>query len=509
MKNKLLHLLVLSCAAALLTACSKEDAPAPVRITVSADRIALPGAAGSVRTFTVTANRAWEMTVTGEGFSAEPLAGGRGETVVTLTAVDENSGRSRRTLGRVTLRVPDGTASEEPEHIVEILQSPATVPQTMLLYMPGRSLLSYYRHNIESIRKAVSAEIPGDSRILVCYQPESYASATLLEVRYDFQTGASTLDELSTFDFSPASGQNVADMLAGIAEYAPAESYGLIVGCHGKAWVPARAGVISDIEYLRRRQSGEAEPAVSDDLWHPLSGGKRTRSFGDSRGEIDITTFAAAVESLPFRFDYLIFDACFMASVETLYDLRHAFDYVVAAPCEIMAAGFPYDRAVPYLFDDDGSTHDLVQVCREFYDFYQNDWDSVPNNEPSGCISLCATEQLDALADVVRRLYATAPRNYDRNTLQHYEGLLTHVFYDLGHFVTTAYADAALLDEFRERMQAAFPEECRLHTERFFSEYNQKMNDILPGAYWGVSTSEPSTRYREYLPGTAWYKATH
>lgn len=380
---------------------------------------------------------------------------------------------------------------------------PEVADQTVMMFLAGNNnLLPNFVNNIRDAQRFVSANTLYDCRLLAFIQPRPNLAA-VLELSYDYERGGCVIDTLRKWEdptFCSADGERITEVLGYMTEQAPAKRYGLIMGSHGTGWVPAQYMVLS-------RRSPDA------DFWKKAEGAYETRWFGsDKERATDIPVLAASLRALRsegVKLDYLIFDACFMASIETLYDLRHAFDYVVAAPCEIMAAGFPYDRAVPYLFADDGSTHDLAQVCREFYDFYQNDWDSVPNNEPSGCISLCATEQLDALADVVRRLYATAPRNYDRNTLQHYEGLLTHVFYDLGHFVTTAYADAALLDEFRERMQAAFPEECRLHTERFFSEYNQKMNDILPDAYWGVSTSEPSTRYREYLPETAWYKATH
>ena len=57
--------------------------------------------------------------------------------------------------------------------------------QTLLLYMPGRSLIDYYERNIEGVSAAVTNQIPGDGRILVCYQPEKHSSAVLQEIRHD------------------------------------------------------------------------------------------------------------------------------------------------------------------------------------------------------------------------------------------------------------------------------------------------------------------------------------
>lgn len=488
--------------ALLLCACSDET-PAP-RIEASADRVVLQGAAGSSVALTVTSDGPWEAFCTGEGFAADPLAGGKGETTITLTASAANDGRSRSTLGSLTLRLPNaGTESS-----VEVLQSPATAPQTMLLYMPGRSLWSAYKENVAGICRAVSAQVPGDARIVVCYQPATRSEATLAEIRYDFGSRGSVVEELKTYpSFSAGSQQDLARMFNDVAEFAPAQSYGLVIGCHGKAWVPLREGVLTDRESFGADRLPVDRP---DDLWHPLPGAKQTRSFGDSGHEIDIPAFAAVIDALPYRFDYLIFDACFMASVETLYDLRRGFDYVIASPCEIMAAGFPYERAVPWLTDSGAALRErLAKVCYEFWNFYENDWDAIPGNEQSGAISLCVTAELDALADVAARLYAGPQRSYDRNSLQAYEGLRTHVFYDLGHYVRTACTDAALLDEFRERMDAAFPADARLHTARFYSAYNGMLNALPAENYSGVSTGEPSSRYRDSFVATDWYRATH
>lgn len=503
------HTLLL-CAALLAAACSKEKTPTS-RLELSAAEVVLQGAAGSEASVTVTANGAWELTVTGSGFDITPVSGSRGETVVTLTAAQDNAEHQRRSLGTVTFRTGTGKSSGA-EHTLEVYQSPATAPRTMLLYMPGRSLLSFYNNNIDGIRRAVSAQVPGDGRILVCYQPEGHQTAVLQEVRYDFATGGSVVETLKEYaSFTASAPQSLTEMFADVAEYAPAEEYGLIVGCHGKAWVPTIAGSLYASGMQLGTQPGGT--AVSDNLWQPLPDAKPTRSFGDSGYEIDIADFAAVIEALPYRFDYLIFDACFMANIETLYDLRAGFDYIVASPCEIMAAGFPYDRAVPYLFTEESAYDRLAQVCYVFWDFYQNDWQSVSYNEQSGCISLCVTAALDGrdgkagLDDVTRRLYASGQHAFDLNTLQSYEGLATHLFYDLGDYVSLSYTDATLLSEFGTRFDEAFPVECRLNTPSFYSAYNGRLNPIT--SYSGVSTSKPAQRLQEYYEQTAWDQATN
>ena len=484
---------------AALTAC-REDDPVTLSPDASFEGVVLAGDPGSQATFTLTASTQWEITVDNDSFTAAPLKGGMGATTVTITSTRENTAPERRTIGTLTARARGGKTFSLP-----VIQRPATAPQTVLLYMPGRSLLSYYKKNIEDIREAINETVPGDSRLLVCYQPESHTTARIDEIFCEEVAHGCAVKTLRDYDvFSPSSAEDVARLLADVQDLAPAHRYGMIVGCHGKAWVPASQGSMPNM--------GPAAPGTiapeAEPFGIPVPGALTTRSFGDPGHEIDIADFARAVASQNGPFDYVIFDACFMANIETLYDLRGAFDYVVASPCEILGAGFPYKKIIPYLFGQRGTQYNLEAVCKAYYDFYQHGWQEA-HTEQSGCISLAVLSELDVLADVVRRLHATPTKDYDRNGIQSYEGMPTHIFYDLGDFVGSAYTDAALLDEFRERMEAAFPPACRLHTASFYSAYNGMKNPVRDEAYTGVTTSEPSTRYRVPFEQCNWYRATH
>ena len=79
---------------------------------------------------------------------------------------------------------------------------------------------------------------------------------------------------------------------------------------------------------------------------------------------MEIADLAAALTG---HFDFIMFDACFMASVEVLYELRDKADYFIASPAEIISDGFPYEAAAPYFW---GGEEDLKQVCREYYNYY-------------------------------------------------------------------------------------------------------------------------------------------
>ena len=378
---------------------------------------------------------------------------------------------------------------------------PAMADRCVVLYMPGRNLDYFYRQNLNGIARAVSTTVPGNGRMLVCWQPDNSRTAVLQEIYYDTQSRQCetlTLKEYGTF--AAESPSSVAALLADAVAAAPARQYGLIIGCHGKAWIPASSGALP-----RSRRGGGAAGGV----WAPAAGAKPTRSFGDTGHELDITELASVLEALPFRFDYLIFDDCFMANIETLYDLRHAIDYVVASPCEIMAAGFPYDRILPHLFDDEELRPQLGEICREFWNFYQNDWNTISGNEQSGCISLTVMSELEALASEMRRVVEAPKTDFELSELQYYKGGTTKLFYDLGHYVQLSCGDQGTIDTFEAQLERAVPSEYRFHTPSYYSAYNNLLNPIT--CYTGITTSEPETTepYASDFRHTSWYLATH
>lgn len=401
----------------------------------------------------------------------------------------------RHTLCLLTLATLAACSKEEPGY-----NPPALADRTVLLYMPGQSLSTYYKNNIQGIHTAVTDRALGNGRMLVCWQPEKQTSAVMLEIYYDRNKRRSETKTLKTYDdFNAGSAADVQRIFADAAELAPAQNYGLIIGCHGKAWIPASGGVLP---YSLR----SAEP--DDDVWTTAPGAKTTRSFGDTGYELDITELASAIETQSFRFDYLIFDDCFMANIETLYDLRRAVDYIVASPCEVMGDGFPYDRIVPHLFEGNGVLSSLEKACWEFWNLYENDWRSTIAYEQSGCISLAVTAQLDALAKEMRRI-KDKKQAFDIDALQYYKGNVTKLFYDLEHYVTLCCNDQGVVDDFKARMELAFPVSSRHHTASFYSAYDRRNHSV--NYYSGVSVSEPepSKTYAAENQQTNWYRDTH
>lgn len=485
----------------ILAGCENDDLPQLLKPSHTA--VTLRNEVGSVATISLTTNGAWKLTATGAGFDVTPDRGAAGTSEVTIRATQINESRERTMLGNVVCQLTDNPQATQ---TISVSQLPAIASQTVLLYMPGTSLNSYYIANIEGIRRIISSEIPGNGRILICTQPTTASDkATLGEIYYDAAEHTNIFKEIKNYDpFIANQTEFVQQLLTDVAQVAPAQRYGLIIGSHGKAWLPAGKSITA-------RSLGDT--STDENTFVPMPNALPTRGFGDPSREMDIAQLAEAIAAQTYRLDWIIFDACFMANIETLYDLRTSANRIIASPIEIMAAGFPYDRLIPQLFADNGNKCNLAGACETFYDFYMNDWESIPSNAQSGCISLAVTAELESLADVVRRINATNPASYNRDALQSYEGIYSqggansHIFYDFGNFIEAICTDQTLLTEFQNTMERAFPSETRFNTPLFYSAYNSKMNPI--SHYSGVSISEPSLRHVTDNQQTNWYKATH
>lgn len=385
---------------------------------------------------------------------------------------------------------------------------PAVAEQTLLFHLSGRSLLSYFRDtNVPEIRAAIDEHILYDSRLLLYIQPTTELSV-LIEYSFDYESQASRADTLRRYEGrSSLDKDHIVEVITDLKTLAPAKKYGMVLGSHGGGWVPA---CYSDLK-SNESDSGSADiwshnrPSMQQNDWLIKSpGAEATRWFGEHDGQTaDIATWKAAFEEAPVKFDYLIFDACFMSNVEALYELRNAADEILASPCEIMGRGICYTTALPYLFEDEGRTANLVGFARDFYNFYS----TTTTTRQSGCMALTRCGELDALAEAMRAVTSGPTNKVNSSELQTYEGLLRPLFFDYEQYVIALAADYDALDAFITQFDRTFPKEGRFHTPAFYSGYNGGMNVI--NFYSGVTTSAPSNKYPTAYKECEWARAVY
>ena len=489
---------VLGIVASAAAGCRKEKKEVPTQIECSVEQVWLGNTAGASASFTITSNKSWEIDLSGTDYDVSPYKGGKGETEVVVTAASDNEEKGTKLLGTISLRV----ANEPAQISIDVRQRSAIAPQTVIMYLPwSGNLYSYFLKNIEDAKTAVARDILHEGRLLVFLQT-STTDGSLRELYYE--NGKCREVTLKVYEGLDVTQKEVITKLfTDFAAEAPAERYGLTIGSHGMAWIPA-PGTSS----VARLRSGALQPAPEKNHWEYVSpDGQFTRWFGDGSSRCtNTTTFAQAIAETGLHFEYILFDDCFMSSVEAVYDLRDITDRLIASPCEVMAYGYPYDQILPYLFTDDGTGYDIEGACRCFYEFYENY--EAPNYN-CGAIAVTICDQLEALAEVMKRInevseaYVPDPEQ----PLQQYEYLYNPTrFYDLGDYVHQLCDDDALLAEFDAQLERTVPERYRLHTEYFYSNGKR-----LIKSYSGISTSAPSTSpyVTNDIGKTAWHLATH
>ena len=351
--------------------------------------------------------------------------------------------------------------------------------QTVIFFMPwSTNMTPYFEQNIVDFETAIASGLLRNERVIVCISSTT-SRANVIELRHE--EGRCVRDTLVFYsqpDFTKQ--ENITTMLNDVRAIAPARHYSLIVGCHGMGWIPVSTSQARSQYHFDR-----------DDV--PM-----TRWFGGRTSEyqIETTTLANAIRDTGMHMEYIMFDDCFMSSVEVAYDLKDATDYLIGCPTEIMIYGFPYHLCTRYLV----GTVDYATLCQVFYDFYSH------YTPPCGTIAVTDCRELDALAAIVREINLTQEFDYSQlANVQRMDGYNPPLFYDLGDYIAHLCSDENLLNAFNRQLEMTVP--YKAHTPQYYSA-NNGFNDIR--AYSGITTSAPSRNTRSVgQEKTSWYQATH
>ncbi len=373
-------------------------------------------------------------------------------------------------------------------------------PQTLIVYMVGTDLSWAYDYNEEGIAKALSKDIKGQSRVIIVRHSDK---KTLKAVELEYKNGTIEEKEFASYNLPIEMDESsLSYIFSDITSRTPATSYGLIIGSHGWGWIPF-ADFESQIKYNGMKKSAMKHLDIE------LPREFITRFLGESSTPsniIEIPTLAEAIGATGKKFEYILFDACFMANVEALYDLRNSSKYIVASLCEIMGKGFPYEKTIPYLLQNNGKSYDLTQAAKSFYEYYEQV--SQSGGVYTGSIAVVDCSQLDALANAMRKVNQAVEDIAEPNKLQTYDGGTNHLFFDLGDYVNQACKDQTNKQAFEQQLRNTVVTKFTL--DKFWSSYiNANFYPVNTEVFSGLTTSAPSRLCRESYPQTAWYKATH
>jgi Clostripain family len=290
-------------------------------------------------------------------------------------------------------------ASCNEDSSVEI--TPAKI--SVLVYMVAdNSLSGEVDDNINSIMAGMKNNQVGGNVLVYADQSGSVPQLINIEKK---SNGTVVKNVVKTYEEQNSVYPSVmASVVNDVVRCFPAESYGLVLWSHGYGWLPGKNNT----------------KTVS------------TRWFGqDGNNNMNIPDLVTALQEGP-HFRYILFDACFMSSVETAYELRNCADYLIASPSEVLSGGFPYSDIIPYLTGS--NERDYKEIASLYYDYYnkQNGYSR------SASVGVTKCNQLEALAAETNKLitaHAAALSTFNASSVQQMESYSPHLFYDFGHFI--------------------------------------------------------------------------
>lgn len=407
--------------------------------------------------------------------------------------ITENSGDLR--TGTITLSA-EGYSNAN----IKVIQNGAPesmATHTLMFYFFGTSLNRYFAENISDAKLAIQRGILGENNRVVYFRHKSKNEGYIAEIGFNSETNKcyeSIIEENIYIEGNPIKPSFISKIIDKMAAAAPAERYGIVMAGHGHAWITREA---------LNGSTGISQLSISEPLFTPAYGAETTRAFGESSVQVNPDEIADGIINSSVDIDYIIFDACFMSNIETIYELRNAANYIIASPCEIMGRGFPYERTLPHLFTDNGSTTDYEAAAKSYYLFYRDEY-----NSPSRCgsVALFDCSEIEALRDATIEVVKSAKSDYDTSSLQTYEGKNPHYFYDFGEWVNTVATDSAALENFNTQLDNTVIAKYTLSS--FYSAYGTYGTyPINEDVYSGVTTSAPCTKLESLWKETEWYKS--
>lgn len=291
----------------------------------------------------------------------------------------------------------------------------------IIAYLAGdNSLSSEIEQKITALTAGFLSADYSQNRLFVYYDRRN-VSPQLLEISAATENPRQVLKTYTTQN--SASAEVMEQVLNDILKNYSAPSYGLILFSHGTAWLPA---------------GGLEEPYGRENLEERAIESSRpgTRSVGtDGEDEMELADFASALP-LPGnkKWDFILFEGCYMGSVEVAYELKDKTEAIIASPTEIVSPGMTevYPSALPFLFQPSPELEKFAQA-------YFNAWDSKTGDYRSATISVVRTGHLEELALLARAAFLRwEPDAGTISTLQCFNRNEWHLFFDLKEALMTA-----------------------------------------------------------------------
>ncbi|MDR0659186.1 MAG: hypothetical protein LBG18_09720 [Mediterranea sp.] len=363
---------------------------------------------------------------------------------------------------------------------------PVVKSRTVLVYIMGDNSLDRFVNEDISEMTEGAAKIDLTQNNLLVYADDG--SSVRLFRMYKDKKGAIAQDLIETYDRERNSVglSEMKEVFSFVYNEYPAESYGLVLWSHGEGWKPGSTTLSS-------RWIGQDDSAT-----------------------LSISTLDEALSVIPY-YEFILFDACFMQSVEVAYELRKHAGYFIGSPAEIPGPGAPYQEVAPAMF---AKGDPAIAIARGYYGYYEKLYTEetrVSSSNWTGgvAISVIKTDKLEELAAATRSILPTfiqngAPipvdgvLNYDKRPKSNgsYVG-----YYDFDQLMRSLVDNPTEdLASWSAAYKAVVP--YAESTEKIYTQFSGGLFSV--NGYSGVSTYVPSAgnpALRESYKTFQWYQA--
>lgn len=368
---------------------------------------------------------------------------------------------------------------------------PVDGKRTVLVYMAADNsinpLASFTDGDLEEL-KAGMASIDNTSDMHLLVYIEDTGFPRLIEIENKGGTVVETIvkEYEDRNSCGVAETQEVFNDVFGNSLY-KAESYGLIYWSHGEGWIPTP---LPSTRWIGNDKTGGGHYMNIEDL-------------------------KLVLQNAP-HFDFIMFDACFMQSVEVAYELRDCCDYYIGFPAENPGPGAAYDRMFPFIFQKGAAVEMAIGTFAAYDEIYTGKIGSNSNWTMGTAIDVLKSSELENLAAATANALSgvTADREVLRSSVFDYDqrkvGSSYYVgYYDFVEMMEKLVVDEVALDEWKQAYDAASvcwkktPMIYSISVGMFSMKRANGVSHYIPSTATSAAAQAANAAYRS----TSWYSA--
>lgn len=250
---------------------------------------------------------------------------------------------------------------------------------TVLIYAIASNNLEYNLFSDKAEIIDCASQLDLENCSLLVYQVTNSYQPVLLELA-KIETGEYNYKVIKEYDpeISSATVERMSEVIADMKDFIPSENYGLILWSHG-----------TGTDFYKNVSSASL----------PYNSFNPDGAFGyDQNPETKKVTqlnIDELREAIPDNiFNYIWIDACYMSTIETIYELRDKCDYFIGYPTEVFEWGMPYNRVIPYILRPNPL---LVTAANEFFSYYADHPNSAAHVATVAVVDMAQIENIASL----------------------------------------------------------------------------------------------------------------